>query len=1241
MPLTTIPADKVQFPLEGGYYHVPTALSDSASVTPDFSLNNVFTWTITQNATLEFPSTVPGAGVWHIYLTQDVVGEHTLALASGYHLIEGTVEPSASAETIITIISDGSGTDLDVFYYEQTATATADYVIPWSCRFNDDDSAYLLRTPGTSGNRRTWTWSGWAKRGNIDTASGCHLFGTDRSGGFGDRITTGNGDDNDYLHVMFNDASAGSLRTTALFRDPSSWYHIVVAVDTTQATDTERVKIFVNGERITDFSTETYPTQNYDTMMNHTVLQHVGSRGGSASQFWDGYMAEVHMVDGLALSADNFGEFNDKDVWIPKQVNTRDWPGNFDLVPQATGTAQGDMTNGGGLSVSFDGDATETNANASQSPAASQATGYIGKDYGAGNEKVIVKMIAKSSTNAGWDSNWASTCTLSVWGSNEASPTYASDTGWTQLSSQSVVSINSTQNTNIQQFNSDGVAYRHIKLKGVTGVTGDGGNYFSTSEVEFYENRPYGQNGFYMDFSDNSSADALGTDVSKTAGTLGFADSSFWQGNVSEYTFASGNIDKNTTSTKAIRTVQTLSGNFNVSFDLVDADGTLDAVEEYFGFYDPSDTWSDASSAGGITGGTNYFISQDTNFQTDFHIYKDGAAVVSNVSWTSGDTVEWDRTDGVVTFKKNGVTEYTDSSPTLTGPVYVFLQLYDGATVASADNISGTGRPGNSFTTSGLATTDQMTDSPTVSGTSIGNWPIINPLDGKNHVFSEGNLRTQQNGTEGTHYANIGVNSGKWYWEQTYTGVLNSIGWGVSTEERKTATSNTIPGYNVDYEWGVYIGNGNKYHNDTGTSYGSALVSGDTVMCALDVDNGKIWFGKEGTWFASGNPAAGTNAAFTNLPTDGTFMYPMGNITTSVTDRWDYNFGQKAFTGTVPTGFSTLSPANLPAPAITKPSNYFDTVLYTGNGVDDTRIWRQDFQPDLVWIKSRDNTNNHQLFDTVRGASVWLKSDGQDAEAADATRLKAFDPQGFTIGTHVNVNEDGLDFVAWTWKKDATAGFDIQTYSGTGTSGLTVNHDLGVKPEFMIVKNRATGTTDWAVYHRMANSGTNPEQYFGWLNSANTFTNTGGTGYWNDTAPTTTQFTLGNDGDVNSSGTNNHIAYLWAGVEGFSKFGGYTGNANADGPFVYTGFKPALIIGKNANSGADNWWAFDNKRSPSNVVDGYLTPTTNAAETTSAWFDFTSNGFKIRDNGNGPNGSGNTILYAAFAEDPFNTSRAR
>ena len=316
--------------------------------------------------------------------------------------------------------------------------------------------------------------------------------------------------------------------------------------------------------------------------------------------------------------------------------------------------------------------------------------------------------------------------------------------------------------------------------------------------------------------------------------------------------------------------------------------------------------------------------------------------------------------------------------------------------------------------------------------------------------------------------------------------------------------------------------------------------------------------------------------------------------------------------------------------SIDNPAEYFDIKLWSGTGSEQA-ISSLEHEPNLVWIKRRDATNNHRLTDSVRGVTKEIYSDLTDAEDTQAQGLKSFDSTGFTLGTNAGYNASGGTYVGWCWKESTTAGFDIVSYAGDGVAGRNISHSLGAKPHWMVVKNRSS-SVKWAVYHEKNTSapGTDHLQ----LNSDAATSDDDST--WDDTEPTSSVFRTKSSSATNGSSAN-YIAYLWTPIQGFSKFDSYTGNANANGPFVYTGFRPAWILIKNTNA-SQGWNPYDNKRAGYNNANYRLVANTNEAEYTSEVLDILSNGFKIRTDGEWANGSGHTIVYMAFAESPFANS---
>lgn len=330
-----------------------------------------------------------------------------------------------------------------------------------------------------------------------------------------------------------------------------------------------------------------------------------------------------------------------------------------------------------------------------------------------------------------------------------------------------------------------------------------------------------------------------------------------------------------------------------------------------------------------------------------------------------------------------------------------------------------------------------------------------------------------------------------------------------------------------------------------------------------------------------------------------------------------------------------------------QPSDYFNTLLYTGNGSAGNAQTGVGFQPDLVWYKSRSNNYNHGLFDIVRGTSKQIYSDTNAAEAT-YSGVTSFDSDGFTLGTDVGGNDNSATYVAWNWRAgnsqgssntdgsinttytsvSTTAGFSISKYTGTGSAG-TIGHGLGAVPKMVLVK-RTNTTGNWTMYH----IGSGATKYL-YLNQ--TAAEASASGIWNDTTPTSSVFSVGTDGEVNASGST-YVAYCFASVKGFSKFGVYYGDGSADGPFIYTGFKPGLIILKRVGNAGNNWNMIDSKRSPSNDVDKILFPSSNDAEVTTTVADINSTGFKIRLTSSGWNHNQDKFIYMAFAEEPLVSS---
>ena len=325
---------------------------------------------------------------------------------------------------------------------------------------------------------------------------------------------------------------------------------------------------------------------------------------------------------------------------------------------------------------------------------------------------------------------------------------------------------------------------------------------------------------------------------------------------------------------------------------------------------------------------------------------------------------------------------------------------------------------------------------------------------------------------------------------------------------------------------------------------------------------------------------------------------------------------------------------------INDPTIYFNTVLYTGDGNNGRTVTGVGFQPDWVWAKERSSSSSHKLSDSVRGATKELESNNNGAEGTNSSGLQSFDSDGFTVGTSVAWNQSSQTMVAWNWKAggsassnsngtitssvsaNTTAGFSVVKWTGDNNSTATIGHSLGSTPSIVIVK-RIDATDNWYVYSK-------PVGNTSVLNLDTSSATAASINYWNNTDPTTTVFTVGDSFRT----TGSFIAYCFTDKKGYSKFGNYTGNGNADGAFIYTGFKPAWVLIKRY-SATEYWGLIDNKRPGYNLNNRYLAPNRTDAEVTYGVADLLSNGFKNRGTGSMFNTSGSTYLYMAFAENPF------
>jgi len=598
-----------------------------------------------------------------------------------------------------------------------------------------------------------------------------------------------------------------------------------------------------------------------------------------------------------------------------------------------------------------------------------------------------------------------------------------------------------------------------------------------------------------------------------------------------------------------------------------------------------------------------------------------------------------------------------------------------------------------------FSTHDIVSDSPT------NNFATLNPLDvygATIPTLQNGNLEAVFPNAGRTTRGSIAVESGKWYFEYTATnvgGIYNTI------QQIGIAAPNVLNDSASAWLFSVY--DGNKINNNTSTSYGTGSGSGTVgiIGIAFDLDSGKVWWSRDGIWQASGDPAAGTNAAFTNVTGSvlpflqgggggysGTATFNFGQDPTfggskSPTTTYTDANGIGSFYYQPPTGALALCTANLPdfTPDVDDdvPQDYFKAVTYTGNGTSQS-ITGVGFQPDLVWSKPRSSGFNI-VRDSVRGSTYRLITDNTYAELS-GSNYGTFSSNGFNLGSEGNVNSNNVNYIAWCWKSggppdltssptkpfakngvqyetlsaanitagtitptamsvNTDAGFSIVKYVGV-FANRTIPHGLNSVPEMIIVKN-LDDSRDWVVYqHEMSSDPKTDHLHLNLTEAVDDYP------FWNDTAPTSTFFSIGAYSAVNRDG-DSIIAYCWHSVEGYSKFGSYTGNGSTDGPFVYCGFRPAFVMIKcssDTTTTHTSWAMYDNARDSSNVMnkvlyanksinEGYRGDASTAA--TDIYIDFLSNGFKVRSTKEEVNDDGETYIFMAFAEQPFKYANAR
>ena len=588
----------------------------------------------------------------------------------------------------------------------------------------------------------------------------------------------------------------------------------------------------------------------------------------------------------------------------------------------------------------------------------------------------------------------------------------------------------------------------------------------------------------------------------------------------------------------------------------------------------------------------------------------------------------------------------------------------------SSDIGNDTSGQNNDWTPNNFVAADVVSDSPT------NNFATMNNLDGPTFSTAFGNLRVNgSSSTAGSIGSTFFPTTGKWYVEMVAEDMGNGMSVGIKSDTEGTFWKPTR-GESV-----IYQSDGNKIiDGGSATSYGATYTVGDIIGLKINLDDGEIEFLKNNASQGNASTALTSGVAF------GVFFLDTSSANNA---RSQFNFGQDSsfrntvtsgsanasdanghgdFYYSVPSGYLALVAENLPEPSISPlnneiPEDYFETNIWTGTGSSNS-ISSYQFAPDWVWIKQRNATQNHVVQDSVRGVGKFLSTDDTDAESTSSTQITSFDSNGFTLGTATSTNDNSDTYVGWAWlagtafSNDASAtgvgtidstgqvnteaGFSMLTWTGSGSGNETIAHGLNQAPEWIIVKPRSEAR-NWLIWHKELNDNDKALLFS---------TGTPANNRFGPNAPTTTVYGL-YGGQGNRDGTT-FIGYAFHGVEGYSKFGSYTGTGSTNGVFVFTGFRPAFLIVKQIDA-SNRWIIFDNKRGSQDETDTTvinhnpleekleLNPNDDSAESSSGTdcFDFLSNGFKLRRSGDVYNGSGHDYIYMAFAEMPFKYANAK